>query len=269
VNDTPTCPCTCHNGGRFAACNITGGCADLHYAETLPPIRGATLGNISPCAYPGCRDDDGNARLTREVICEPSRRHYRKILDRLAMHYVVLRMTLPKPVPATRERVMRVVAKEYGHPAEWASDMARAVADQMGEAHDGLADHLRHDPPPHPGSREYGRVAHAHHYLTSWFERLCEYPAAGDTAEALYDLDRVIRRGLGQTDPRRHLPVPCPGCELLTLVQEIDGAGTDSVECQACGHLIRAEHYGLWTRMLVDDMLVADMLKNPPVDKIG
>lgn len=210
---------------------------------------------ISPCAYPGCRDQDGNPNLTRDVICEPSRRHYRKILDRLALHYVLLRLTLPKPVPPPGERVMRIVAKEYGHPAEWASDTARAIATLFSDTHDALAEHLQHDPPPHPGSREYGRVALGHHHMTQWFAELCTMPGAGDTAEALYDLDRDVRRGLGKTDPRRHLPVPCPQCELLTLTRSLDTDGTDSVECRACDHVIRAEHYGLWTRMLVDDVL--------------
>lgn len=220
--------------------------------HTTPPNSGQTIG---PCVYPGCRDLDGNPRLTRDTICDPSRRHYRTILDRLAVHYVLLRVTLPKPVPPPGERIMRVAAKVYGHPAEWASDTARAIAEHLNDTHDALADHLHHDPPPHPGSREYGRVAHAHHYLTAWFDQLCTMPGAGDTCEALHDLDRDVRRGLGKTDPRRHLPVPCPQCELLTLVRSLDSDGTDEVECRGCGHTIRAEHYGLWTRMLVDDVL--------------
>ncbi len=213
--------------------------------------------NVGPCPYPGCRDVDGNPRLTRDTICEPSRRHYRKILDRVALHYVLLRVTLPRPVPPPGERVMRTtVAKVYGHPAEWASDIAAAVADQLGDAHDGLADHLHHDPPPHPGSREYGRVAHAHHYLTMWFDQLCTYPAAGDTAVALYDLDRDIRRGLGKTDPQRFLPVPCPACDLLGLVRTISlDDGEDSVECRSCGEQIPSERYGWWTRTLLDEAI--------------
>jgi hypothetical protein len=212
--------------------------------------------SIGPCAYPGCRDDDGNARLTRDTICDPSRRHYRKILDRLALHYVLLRLTLPKPTPPPGERVMRIVSRVYGHPAEWASDTAAQVATELNGAHDMLAEHLRHDPPPHPGSREYGRVAHAHHYLTSWFDRLCTMPGAADTAEALYDLDRDIRRGLGKTDPRSFLPVPCPACDLLGLVRTISlDDGEDSVECRACGEKIPSERYGWWTRRLLDELV--------------
>lgn len=211
---------------------------------------------IRSCPYPGCRDVDGNPRLTRDTICEPSRRHYRTLLDRLALHYVLLRVTLPKPTPPPGERIMRVAAKVFGHPAEWASDTAAAIATQLNDAHDTLAEHLHHEPPPHPGSREYGRVAHAHHYVTSWFAVLCTMPGAGDVAEALYDLDRDVRRGLGKTDPRRFLPVPCPSCGLLGLVRTIaldDGA--DSVECRSCGETIPSERYGWWTRTLLAEML--------------
>jgi hypothetical protein len=220
--------------------------------------------NISPCVYPGCRDIDGNARLTRDVICMASRRHYRQLLDRLALEYVQLHVTLPAPAVTPGERVMRVVAREYGHPAEWASDACRAIADQFGEAHDGLADHLGHTPPPHPGNRETGRVAAAHHYLTMWFDQLCVYPAAGDTAEALHDLDKQVRRGLGHTDPRRHLPAPCPQCELLTLVRSLD-ATNDEVDCRACGYVIPAVHYGAWTHLLLDHLMDV----NPPNEGVG
>lgn len=214
------------------------------------------MSNISPCAYPGCRDLDGNPRLTRDVICDASRRHYATVLDRLVLHYVLLRATLPAPVAPPGERVMRVVAKTYGHPAEWASDTARAIADQLNDTHDGLAEHLHRDPPPHPGSREPGRVAKAHQFLTVNFHDLCSWPAAGDTAEALHDLDRHVRSGLGKTDPRRFLPVPCPNCDLLGLVRTVDGdTGNDQVDCHGCGETIPSARYAWWTRTLLDEHL--------------
>jgi hypothetical protein len=216
------------------------------------------MSNISSCPYPGCRDSDGNPRLTRDVICDSSRRHYATIIDRLVLHYVLLRATLPKPVPPPGERVMRIVAREYGHPAEWASDTARSIADHFGETHEALAEHLRHRQPR--GLRaESQRVSDAHHYMTVWFAELCTWPAAGDTAEALVDLDRDVRRGLGKTDPRRFLPVPCPNpaCELLGLVREINlGTGEDSVTCHCCGEVIPSERYAWWTRRLLDDIFM-------------
>ena len=225
-----------------------------------------TAGSIGPCPYPGCRDVDGNPRLTRDVICMASRRHYATIIDRLVLHYVLIRRDLPRPVAPPGERVTRVVAKTWGHPAEWASDTCRAIADQLGLAHEGLADHLHHDGPPHEGSREPGRVRISHHYLTAWFDRLCTMPGAGDTAEALYDLDRDVRRGLGKTDPRRFLPVPCPNteCGLLGLVREVSTEdGTDEVTCHACGERIPSERYSWWTRQLLDEMLDDAPLDTP------
>lgn len=213
------------------------------------------MANIAPCPYPGCRDIDGNPRLTRDVICEPSRRHYHHVLDRLLLSYVLLRATLPQPAQTTGNHRTKITTREYGHPAEWASDTARAVADQLGEAHDGLAEHLHHDPPPHPGNREPGRVATAHHYLSCWFAELCTYPAAADTAEALYDLDRDIRRGLGATTRQQHLPVPCPQCQLQLLVRNLERTGQDTVDCLGCGHVIPASHYGWWARVLLDDVI--------------
>jgi len=217
--------------------------------------EGAPVSNIGPCQYPGCRDVDGNPRLTRDVICLPSRRHYATIIDRLALHWVLIRRDLPAPAAPPAEKLMRVQTKVYGHPREWASDAARAIADQLSEAHDNLAEHLGHDGPPWQGHIEVRRVVVSHHYLVSWFDRLCSMPGAGDVAETLYDLDRDVRRGLGKTDPQRHLPTPCPQCELLTLVRSLESDGTDEVECRACGHVIHAEHYGLWTRMILDDLL--------------
>jgi hypothetical protein len=212
-------------------------------------------GNIAPCVYPGCMDVDGNPRLTREVICGSSRRHYRMLLDRLVCHYKLLRADLPQFSPPTDERLMRVASREYGHPAEWASDAARSIADHLNWTHDALAEHLSHDPPPHPGSREVGRVAVAHHYLAAWFDDLCVFPGAGDTATATYDLDREIRRGLGMTNPVWHVPLPCPvqTCGLLTLYRH--AGENECVECRACGQVIRPEHYGLLARMILDEMI--------------
>lgn len=225
------------------------------------------VGSIGPCLYPGCRDVDGNPRLTRDVICLPSRRHYWTIIDRLVLHYVLIRRDLPAPTPPPGERVMRVQTREYGHPREWASDTAREIADQLSEAHDGLAEYLSHDGPPWQGHDEARRVVISHHYLTAWFDYLCVMPGAGDTAEALHDLDRQVRSGLGKTDPRRFLPVPCPNqeCGLLGLVRTIDGGtGEDRVDCHGCGEVIPAERYSWWTRTLLDEMITANDTQGAP-----
>ena len=89
-------------------------------------------------------------------------------------------------------------------------------------------------------------------------------PGAGDTAEALYDLDRDVRRGLGKTDPRRFLPVPCPACDLLGLVRTISlDDGEDSVECRSCEEKIPSDRYAWWTRQLLDELTGDTPLARP------
>jgi hypothetical protein len=222
---------------------------------------------VSPCCMPGCRDSDGNPRLTRDVICESSRRHYARMLDTVVLHYVLIRRDLPAPASPPGEKVMRVVARVYGHPREWASDMARAIADLLNETHDDLADVLHRQPPPHPGSREAGRVAAAYAFLTANFHELCTYDGAAGVAEAVHDLHRRIRSGLGLTDPRRFLPVPCPqpNCGLLGLVRTLESDGTDRVDCHACGEIIPSDRYAWWTRTLLDETL-AEVPAEPMVE---
>lgn len=232
-------------------CDIEGGCGHLHQA--MPSTT--TNGNIGPCVFPRCTDIEGNPRLTWEVICFPCRSRYMRIIDRLAWNYVAIRDTLPRGQSNPDERAVKITAREYGHPAEQASDVARAVADQLNEAHDGLADHRGDNPPPHPQNREAGKVQSAHRYLTLWHAELCTYPAAADTAESLVDLDRQVRRLLGMTSPMKQLHVPCPECELLTLVRHLAVSGVDQVECQNCGYTVPEKYFGLWARMVLDDML--------------
>lgn len=218
-----------------------------------------TASSVSPCTYPGCRDIDGNPRLTRQIICDPSRRHYSTVIDRLVLHYTLIRRDMPQPAAHPgNQRIMRVQTRDYGHPREWASDTAREIADQLSEAHDALAEIVGLPGPPWHGHAETRRVALSHRFLTNWFDKLCTMPGAADTAVALYELDRDVRRGLGKTDPRRFLPVPCPGCELLALVREISlGDGRDEVTCRNpdCGQQIPSERYSWWTRTLLDEMI--------------
>lgn len=227
----------------------------------------AGSGSIGPCSYPGCRDVDGNPRLTRDTICMASRRHYATVIDRLALHWVLIRRDLPAPAAPPVEKLMRVQTKVYGHPREWASDAARSIADQLSEAHDNLAEHLHHDGPPWQGHIEVRRVVVSHHYLVNWFDRLCTMPGAGDVAESLYDLDRDVRRGLGKTDPRRFLPVPCPNpeCGLLGLVREINlDDGEDTVTCHGCGETIPSDRYAWWTRTLLDEIIAEQTEEDTP-----
>lgn len=245
------CPCACHSGPYYA-CSIEGGCGLDHHRES--PVEYSRDGNIGACAFPGCRDVDGKPTLTQDTICESSRRRYRRILDRILSNYVLIKSVMPAQV-ITQDGGPVKVSKEYGHPSEWASDICSLIAGNLNATHDDLADHLGHEPPPHPGVREAGRVRAAYAYLTSWFDQLCTYPAAADTAETMVDLDRAIRRGLGQTEPVKFLPVPCPACELLTLTRRLDRAGTDTVQCQNCPYHVPEANYKLFARVILDEIL--------------
>lgn len=224
-----------------------------------------TMGNIRPCVYPGCRDIEGNPRLTQNTICDPSRRHYRRLLDWIALDYITIRQTMPQPI-TTGTNVRASNRREYGHPAEWASDALRRIADLLNDTEDDLRDYRHDDPAPHPGHSEPRRVAHAHHYLTNRMDDLCEYPGAEDKCVELYDIHGKMRAALGQTRPRWHLPTPCPQCELATLSRTIDLAGTDAITCENCGTVIPESHYEFYARIVLDEIL--DVADDTPTDPL-
>lgn len=215
----------------------------------------ATAG-IRPCCYPRCDDGTGNPHLTHLGICEPCQRRYGRVLDWLAMDYVTLRTQLPAPTGRGQEPVSGS-SREPGHPAEWASDTAALIAAVLNDVEDGLREHLGDDPPPHPGSSEPGRVAHAHRYLSPRVDKLAEYPGAEATATELTALHGRIRGALGQTRHRQPVAAPCPDCDLLTLYRTVDRSTVDQIECEHCGRTITEQQYGLYARIVLDEALEA------------
>lgn len=205
---------------------------------------------MRPCAYPGCADLDGEPRLTDQAICEPSRRHYRRVLDWLLEDYVTLHRELGQITANNGDRV--TMSREYGHPGEMISDLKRRIAGAMSDTHDALADHLGHTPPPEPnGHRESSCVAVAHRYLSAHFDDLCTFPGAEDAATELHELHGSMRAALGANRRHEHLPTPCPGCDLLTLTRAVTLDGAEQIECAACGTEIPEQYYTLYLRALV------------------
>lgn len=209
--------------------------------------------SISSCVFPGCRDSDGNPRLTRDVICDSSRAHYRRLLEWVAWDYVTLRVTMPKPV-ALGPKIRVSSERTYGHPAEWASDRLAEIAAILNTAEDDLRGWLHHDPAVPPTVAESRRVALALHYLTAWFDDLCVFPSAERVATELDDVHRGIRSALGHGRRETYLPVDCPNpsCTRRALVRYL-GDDEDHVECLACGESIKADRYTWYTRVLVDE----------------
>jgi len=206
---------------------------------------------LNECAFPRCTAANGQPELVEDgVFCQPCKRRYRKMLDWLAMDYVALR-ELPPLARADDERLGKAArSKEFGHPAEWASDMMRKLAGMLNVIEDGLRDELGHQPAVHPQTAEAVMVRRAHSYLVPHFDQLCTYSAAPDTAEELSDLHRAIRHGLGQTKVVQRLPLRCPWCETAALVRDVG-----QIDCAACGKTVREELYGWLTGRILDQML--------------
>lgn len=214
-----------------------------------------TTATIAPCCYPRCDDGGGNARLTHDGICAPCQDRYGRLLGWLALDYVTLRVEMPAPTGKAAERV--TASTEPGHPAEWASDTAALIAYVLNEVEDGLREHQGDDPAPHPGTMEPRRVVHAIRYLQPRVDKLATYPGAQATARELVDLHGQVRGALGHARQRQHVAAPCPECDLLTLYRTVDRSTVDEITCEACGHRIAAEHYGLYARIVLDEAIAA------------
>ncbi|KIA63013.1 hypothetical protein [Nocardia vulneris] len=219
---------------------------------------------ISPCTYPGCADQHGDPVLTSLGMCEPCQRRFTRLLGWLVMDWVNLTTNLPLPAARGRQE-RRTADKVFGHPAEWASDMAAQIATSLNWTHDALADHLGDTPPPHLGVAERARVRAAWTYLECRIDRLAASGFGGDTAVEMRDLHGLVRSRLGLTRPRQLLPTPCPSCELRTLFRALDvqrrsegHESYDSIDCGSCGHTIREEHYPFYTRVVLDTLLASD-----------
>lgn len=209
---------------------------------------------VTECAYPGCRQGpEQTPRLTQNTICISCRNHYRHTLDWLTLDWITLRQ-FPKPTSDHNHdsESKHGRPESPGHPAEWASDLARLIADTLNETEDDLRDHNHHAPAVNPFTLEQIRIRNAHHYLTNCFDSLCTHPAAGDLATSLHDLHRRVRSGLGLTRVAFLLPTPCPWCDVAALVRS-----QDQIDCRNCGKTVQERHYE-WFANLVIDAIIAE-----------
>lgn len=192
----------------------------------------------------------------------------RQTLYWLALDWIHLSETMPTP-PRGEGRASGT--KEYGHPAEWASDKARQIVDMVTSWHDYLAEQ-RNERQPVFGvilgntktqfeflieatQQDRLRLVAAWKYLEPRCEQLVQLVDA-EALKELPDLHFGIRRTLGVDAPKYTLPVPCPSvdCELRTLVR-IQGVGQDFISCDSCGYTIKEAYYPLLIRMALDAFL--------------
>lgn len=208
---------------------------------------------IRPCTYPNCGGKDRDPELTNLGMCEPCQHRFARLLGWLVMDWVHLSTQLPTPSHGRKEE-RRTVNRVYGHPAEWASDTVADIAAVLNATHDGLAESLSQKPAPGMPS-ELSRVRNAWNYLECRIPELALYAGGEDAALEMRDLHGQIRSRLGLTRPRQILPTPCPSCELRGVLFRSIDRHTDSIDCGACGHVIREEHYPFYTRVVLDTLL--------------
>lgn len=212
-----------------------------------------------PCRYPGCKDHEGNPRITSDGMCITTHRNgqnsgcqtrFRQDITRLILDWVNLHHYMPTPL--LREQTRRTTSREYGHPAEWASDTAAHIAGLLNDIHDNLAEALNATPPPHPGTTETVRIRAAWKFIDPRIQDLARQEWAGDSAEEVRQLHGRIRSRLGHSNPTETIPMPCPNdrCGLRTLERRIR-PGTDLITCGNCGYTVKDDRDGSNYRWLV------------------
>lgn len=171
----------------------------------------------------------------------------------LAVDWVHLRMWLP--TPPKKDVVRTQKTREYGHPAEWASDKAAEIAELFSSWHDLMAEHRNEKRPP--TGAEQVRVAAAWQYLEPRLTQLVELVDA-EALQEVVDLHYRIKGTLGLTKRRDMVPIPCPNdsdCESAYTLERVVGVGHDFIACSLCNYTIRDEHYRLLVRIALDSVL--------------
>ena len=218
-------------------------------------------------SHPDTTPTDGNKTWTTTP------RKLQQTLYRLTLDWIGLHRDLP--TPARRGAGRSSNTRDYGHPAEWASDRARQIVDILGCWHEALAEHRNETPPP-TGS-EQRRLIAAWTYLEPRCEHLINLIKTTldngtedhTDLKELFDLHHVIRRTLGYTNPNYTLPVPCPNtdCGLRTL-QRVVGIGTDYIACGHCDYVVRDDpegHNYKWLIRVCIDTLINESDKQQAV----
>lgn len=158
----------------------------------------------------------------------------RRDFCRLMLDWVHLRTWLPKPI--AQENARRPKYRQYGHPAEWASDKCAEIADLFQSWHDLVAEERNETPAPPDGAAEQVKIVKGWKYLEPRFEQLVTL-VEPESLREIGELHREIRNALGFSNPRQILPIPCPGidCGLRTLTRDI-AVGRDLIVCGSCGY---------------------------------
>lgn len=208
--------------------------------------------NVSPCIHPSCDDGNGDKALTTQTMCDRCRRHYRREIDWLVIDYVTIKTALPRPVSRNSGSAGgKTTTRTFGHPAEWASDRCSEIAGMLNDAEHHLRSEMNSSPALYI-CPENVKVASAHRYLTDRWDEFCTFEAADEFADAIHETHKALRSALGLTRFAQRLPLPCPSCDLATLVRYVG-----KIECTSCPRVIREEDYPMLTRIAVDALIDA------------
>ncbi|SDJ07664.1 hypothetical protein SAMN05444157_1611 [Frankineae bacterium MT45] len=210
---------------------------------------------VSPCIYPRCDDGKGEKVLTRQVMCNDCRRLYWQQIRWLMLDYLTLVTQLPKPVRSGTSVGKAPKSKSFGHPAQWASDMAREIAAAFHFAELMLAEHLGHDRVLDPKKPQAARTRDAWLYITNLFDAFCSSPVAVYQVPVFLDLHRKVRGAMGYRRVVKTLPMTCPKCDLAGTMTIEAGGGTDQVTCSACGYAVDENRFDFLAKMFVEDAL--------------
>lgn len=213
------------------------------------------------CTYPGCRDTNNQPRLTEHGMCLITNRRgntiggcqtkFRDDIRQLALDWAQLHATLPTPARNIKTPA-RTTNRQYGHPAQWASDTSAHIARLFNDIHRDLAHTLASTPPPQKHTSEPTRIRAAWKFIEPRIHQLAQQSWSGQTATDIRKLHNQIRRHLGHSAPVETLPVYCPNpdCSLRTLQRRIR-PGNDTISCANCGYTVTDDPDGNNYRWLI------------------
>lgn len=185
--------------------------------------------------------------LTGDGICEHCRRRVARDLDAAPGVYVRLSQRLgPTGGPSATGPITGTADRRLGI-AVAVHDAMTHLADTLTTWHRVVAD-ARDLAPPTEQARAGPRIDRAARVLAARVPDACAL--APDLAALLGADVHHGRRLLGETPHREHLTVPCPECELRSLVRD---DGSDMVQCRACGSAWTVELYRELVRMITTE----------------
>ena len=127
-----------------------------------------------------------------EKIWTTTPKKLRQTIYWLALDWIGLHRDLPTPPKGETTRTSNT--REYGHPAEWASDKAREIVDKLTSWHDMLAEHRQaeqatkaapDEPWPIPAGAITGPTAHKTDRMRTAEDRLHACHNQATAVEAL------------------------------------------------------------------------------------